>query len=103
MEAAMLKKCKGKKQKKGWRQALMPAYKNPWTFSEVLPDLNEELKLTKTDLSELECRLDYAIKCDPQEMFGPEQNDKLFRIYGEASRQGLTIHEKLGKTLHHNK
>ena len=38
---------------------------------------------TKADLSELECRLDYAIKCDIQAMFGPEQNDELFRIYGE--------------------
>ena len=83
MEAAMLRKRKGKRQKKGSRQAIMPTYKNPWAFVDVLPELNEEMKLTKADLSKLECRLDYAIKCDVQVMFGSEQNDELFRIYGE--------------------
>ena len=72
-----------KETKKGCRQALMPTYKNPRSFVDVLPELSEEIKLTKADLSELECRLDYAIKCDIQTMFGPEQNDELFRIYGE--------------------
>ena len=61
----------------------MPTYKNPWAFVEVLPVLNEEMKLTKAYLSKLECRLEYAIKCDVQVMFGPEQNDELYRIYGE--------------------
>lgn len=52
-------------------------------FVEELPELSEERKLTKVYLSKLECRLEYAIKCDIQAMFGPEQNDELYRIYGE--------------------
>ena len=83
MEAAILRKCKGKRKKKGCRQALMPAYKNPWLYADVLPELSEEMKLRKADLSELECRLDYAIKCDVQAMFGPGQNEELYRIYDE--------------------
>ena len=70
---------------------------------DVLPDLSEEMKLTKTDLSKLECRLDYSIKSDIQAMFGPEQNNELFRIIWCTSWQGCIIHEKLGKTLRHNK
>ena len=83
MEAAMMEKTKCKRQKKGSKESLVPTYNNPWAFVEKLPELNEELKLTKSYLSKLECRLEYAIKYDVHTMFGPEQNDKLYRIYGE--------------------
>ena len=83
MEVAMMKKRKGKRQKRGSKEILVPTYKNPWAFVEELPELSEEMKLTKSYLSKLECRLEYAIKCDVQAMFGPEQNDELYRIYGE--------------------
>ena len=83
MDVAMMKKSKSKRPKKSSKAKLVPTYKNPWAFAEELLELSEEMKLTKAYLSKLECRLEYAIKCDVQVMFGHEQNDELYRIYGE--------------------
>ena len=50
----------GKKTKKG---ASLPIYKNPWEFTDTVSILDEDMKLDKSELGELECRLNYGIKC----------------------------------------
>ena len=73
-----------KRKKKGCkRRALMPVYSNPWPYADKLPKMREDMKLTKEELGELECRLDYGIKCDAQAMAGPGKNEELYRIFGE--------------------
>ena len=42
----------------------MPVDSNPWPYADKLSKLREDMKLTKEELGELECRLDYGIKCD---------------------------------------
>ena len=46
----------------------MPTYSNPWSYADKLKKLSEDMKLTKDKLGELECRLDYGIKCHVQAM-----------------------------------
>ena len=41
----------------------MPTFSNPWPYAEKLPALKEDMKLSKEDLSELECKYDYGINC----------------------------------------
>ena len=61
----------------------MPTYSNPWPYVDNLPKLSEDMKLTKDELGELECRLDYGIKCHAQVITESIKNEELYRIYGE--------------------
>ena len=61
----------------------MPTYSNPWSYADKLSKLSEDMKLTKDELGELECRLDYGIKCHVQAMTDLEKNEELYRMYGE--------------------
>ena len=70
-----------KNRKKGEKRALLPIYKNPWQFADTLPILDEDMKLNKGDLGELECRLNYSIKC--LSASEPNKNELLYKIYGE--------------------
>ena len=68
----------GKKVKK---TASKPVYKNPWQFADTLPTVDEDMKLNKGELCELECRLNYSIKC--LSISEPDKNELLYTIYGD--------------------
>ena len=42
---------------------MKPEYTNPWPYIEKLPALTEDMKLSREDLCDLECRIEYNINC----------------------------------------
>lgn len=83
MELNLLKTPKAKGRKKGHKKrAPMPIFTNPWPYADKLPTLKEDMKLSKEDLGELECRSDYGINCDTQLMTIFKKNEELYHIFG---------------------
>ena len=70
-----------KKTRKRSKQTLLPLYKNPWDFTESIPLLEEDMMLSKDDLMELECRLNYSIRCLSEKDTG--KAEFLYKIFGE--------------------
>ena len=64
MELNSAKSTKGKRKKGCKKKANMPKFTNPWPYAEKLPALKEDMKLSKEDLGELECRFEYSINCN---------------------------------------
>ena len=75
------KKRKKKTGKKTKKQASLPLYKNPWDFADSIPLLEEDLMLNKDDLVELDCRLNYSIKCLSEN--DTDKTELLYKIFSE--------------------
>ena len=81
MDPPKKKRKRVKKTGKRSKQTLLPLYKNPWDFTDSIPLLEEDLMLNRDDLMELECRLNYSIRC-----LAENDTDKaklLYKIFGE--------------------
>ena len=62
---------------------MKPEFTNPWPYAETLPALTENMKLSREELCNLECRFDYNIKCKTNTPSNLDNNDELYRIFGE--------------------
>ena len=81
MDPPKKKRKRAKKRGKKSKQTLLPLYKNPWDFIDSLPHLDEGLKLSKDDVTELECRLKYSIRCLTESDM--DKADFLYKLFGE--------------------
>ena len=76
---SMKKKCKmGHK-----RKSMKPVFTNPWLYTEKLPTMMENMKVTKDDLCSIECRNEYTIKSKTDWTSEHDNNDELYCIFGE--------------------
>ena len=81
MDPPKKKKKMTKKQGKSTKKLKLPLYKNPWDFVERVPNLDEGLKLTKNDITELECRLKYMLRClQDSDLYN---TDYLYKLFGD--------------------
>ena len=81
MDQPKKKRKRTKKRGKRSKQPKLPLYKNPWDFIDSLPYLDEGLKLNKDDITELECRLKYTIRClQDSDM---DNTDFLYKLFGD--------------------
>ena len=81
MDQTNKKKKRTKKRGKSSKKLKLPLYKNPWDFAESLPNLDESLKLNKNDITELECRLEYTLRClQDSELYN---TDYLYKLFGD--------------------
>ena len=72
---------KGEKRGKKTKQTLLPLYKNPWDFTDSIPLLDEGLKLSKDNVTELEYWLKYSIRCLAE--CDTDKADFLYKIFGD--------------------
>ena len=81
MDPPKKKRKRVKKRGKKTKQTLLPLYKNPWDFTDSIPLLDEGLKLSKDNVTELECQLKYSIRCLAES--DTDKADFLYKIFGE--------------------
>ena len=81
MDPPKKKKKMTKKRGKSTKKLKLPLYRNPWDFIEIVPNLDESLKLNKNDITDLECRLKYTIRClQDSELYN---TDYLYKLFGD--------------------
>ena len=85
---ACQKRKKRKEDKKGVGKINYQNSVNLWPYVDALPILAENKKVTKDEISTIECRSQYSIKTIPDSLSENEKNDWIYSIFGELMNKG---------------